>query len=182
MIARPRLAKLGRSAVPAAVASLLSVHAALLAYAATCHSPTLNEPGHLVAGLAVWEFGRFEVDRVNPPLTRLVAALPVIAAGYKADWSQFVEGPGARPELPLGSDFVKANGERSVWLFTVARWACIPISLAGAVLCFLWGRDLYGDSAGLVSLALWCFDPNALAHAELITPDAAAATFGKGRR
>ncbi len=66
----------------------------------------MNEPGHLVAGLSYWEFGRFEVYRVNPPLTRLLAALPVMVAGYEADWSAFYEGPGARPEFALGADFI----------------------------------------------------------------------------
>lgn len=166
--------------VPAIVVTLLAIHASLLVYSATTHSPTFNEPGHLVAGLSYWEFGRFEVYRVNPPLTRLVAALPVIAAGYELDWSRFYDGPGARPEFALGEDFVKANGERSIWLFTIARWACIPFSLIGGLFCFLWGRELYGAAAGLVSLTLWCFDPNILAHAELITPDAAATAFGVG--
>ncbi|MDQ3331752.1 MAG: glycosyltransferase family 39 protein [Planctomycetota bacterium] len=128
----------------------------------------------------MWEFGRFEVYRVNPPLTRFIAALPVLIAGYEMDWSRFHDGPGARPEFALGSDFVKANGMRSIWLFTIARWACIPISLVGGVFCFLWGRELYGTAAGLVSLTLWCTDPNILAHAELITPDAAATAFGIG--
>ncbi len=181
-----RLSKIFRSpqirrlAVPTTVVALLAVHAGLLAYGATRHSPTLNEPGHLVAGLAMWEFGRFEVYRVNPPLTRLVAALPILAAGYEMDWSRFYDGPGARPEFALGEDFVKANGERSIWLFTIARWACIPFSLIGGVFCFLWGRELYGAAPGLVSLTLWCFDPNILAHAELITPDAATTAFGVG--
>ncbi|MBA3315648.1 MAG: glycosyltransferase family 39 protein [Planctomycetaceae bacterium] len=167
-------------AVPVAVATLLSIHAGLLAYAATRHSPTLNEPGHLVAGLSYWEFRRFEVYRVNPPLTHLIAALPVLAAGYEADWDRFSDRPGARPEFAMGSDFIKANGERSIWLFTIARWACIPISLIGGIFCFVWARELYGTLAGLAALALWCFSPNILAHAELITPDAAATAFGMG--
>ena len=50
------------------------------------HSPTLNEPGHLVAGLINWQFGRFNVYKVNPPLVRKVAALPVLFAGPKTDW------------------------------------------------------------------------------------------------
>ncbi|MGC1272603.1 MAG: hypothetical protein WBC44_02760 [Planctomycetaceae bacterium] len=131
--------------------TLLAIHAGLLAYGATRHSPTLNEPGHLVAGLAMWEFGRFEVYRVNPPLTRLIAALPVLAAGYEMDWRRFYEGSGARPEFALGADFIKANGERAIWLFTIARWACIPISLLGGTFCFLWGRELYGTLADMSS-------------------------------
>ena len=175
--ARPLVQKI---AIPLVVVSLLAVHAGLLAYSATTHSPTMNEPGHLVAGLSYWEFGRFDVYRVNPPLTRAIAALPVIAAGYEADWSSFYEGPGARPEFAMGADFIKANGERSIWLFTIARWACIPISLIGALFCFAWAKELYGTIAGLAALVLWCFDPNILAHAELVTPDSAATAFGIG--
>ena len=163
------------------VACLLAIHAGLLAYGAWVHSPTLNEPGHLVAGISDWKFGRFEVYRVNPPFTRMVAALPVIAAGCRTDWKSFSDAPEARSEFQIGSDFVAANGERSLWLFTIARWACIPISLAGGLFCFLWARELFNSTAaGLVALALWCFEPNIIAHGQLITPDMAATAFGVG--
>jgi len=114
------------------------VHVSLLAYGARVHSPTYNEPAHLVAGLSYWSFGRFDVYSVNPPLVKLVAALPVLAVGCKTDWSSFSSGPGARPEVSLGESFVHANGERSLWLITLPRWACIPFSLLGGgpgVLC-----------------------------------------------
>ena len=104
-----------------AVIVLLFIHSVLLTYSAYVHSPTLNEPGHLVAGLSHWKFGRFEVYRVNPPLVKLIAALPVALIGYKEDWSGFYEGPGARPEAKMGQDFVAANAERSFFLFTIAR-------------------------------------------------------------
>ncbi|HMO83603.1 MAG TPA: hypothetical protein PKC18_01650 [Lacipirellulaceae bacterium] len=80
LLERPRAAR-------RAVVGLLLVHSALLAYSAYVHSPTLNEPGHLVAGLSHWKFGRFDVYNVNPPLVKMVAALPVMAVGYNEDWS-----------------------------------------------------------------------------------------------
>jgi hypothetical protein len=126
------------------VAALLVIHTLLLAYSAYVHSPTLNEPAHLVAGLSHWKFGRFDIYSGNPPLVKMVAALPVIAAGYNEDWSGFYTGPGARPESSMGADFVAANGERSFFLFMIARWACIPFSWIGAITCYLWARDLYG--------------------------------------
>jgi 4-amino-4-deoxy-L-arabinose transferase-like glycosyltransferase len=164
--------------VHTAIALLLLIHTGLLAYSAYVHSPTLNEPGHLVAGLSYWKFGRFDVYSVNPPLVRLVAALPVMAAGYNEDWSAFYSGPGARPEFDMGEDFVAANGERSFFLFMIARWACIPFSWVGAIVCYLWARDLYGQLAGLLACAIWCFEPNILAHAALITSDAAGTAVG----
>ena len=47
------------------VVGLLVVHSVLLAYSAYVHSPTLNEPGHLVAGLSNWKFGRFDFTGRN---------------------------------------------------------------------------------------------------------------------
>jgi len=167
------------SIVRLCVLLVLASHIGLLAYGATRHSPTLNEPGHLVAGLSNWKFGRFELYRVNPPLTRMLAATPVLLIGCETDWSAFYDGPGARPVFSIGTDFIKANGERSMWLFILARWACLPISVVGALTAFCFARELYGHtSSGLIALTLWCFDPNILAHAELVTPDAAAAAFG----
>jgi 4-amino-4-deoxy-L-arabinose transferase-like glycosyltransferase len=171
LLDRPKAARL-------VVFGLLAIHTGLLAYSAYVHSPTLNEPGHLVAGLSHWKFGRFEVYRVNPPLVKMIAALPVILAGYEEDWSGFYEGPGARPEMAMGEDFVAANGERSFFLFMIARWACIPLSWIGAITCFLWARDLYGRPSGVMACAIWCFEPNILAHASLMTPDIGGTALG----
>lgn len=161
-----------------ALLALLIIHTVLLAYSAYVHSPTLNEPAHLAAGLSHWKFGRFELYRVNPPLVRMVAALPVIISGYNEDWGNFYESPGARPEMELGQAFVRANGPRSAFLFMIARWACIPFSWLGAIVCYLWARDLYGRPAGLLAATFWSLEPNILAHAGLITPDVPATALG----
>lgn len=171
LLERPKIAR-------RAIVLLLAIQTGLLAYSAYVHSPTMNEPGHLVAGLSYWKFGRFDVYNVNPPLVKMVAALPVMAVGYEEDWSGFYTGLGARPESAMGEDFVAANGERSFFLFMVARWACIPFSWLGGIVCYLWARDLYGRPSGVIACAIWCFEPNILAHASLITSDAAGTALG----
>ena len=60
----------------------------------------------------------------------------------------------------------------------LARWACIPFSLLGGYISFRWARELYGDLAGILALALWCFSPNILAHGSLITADAGGTALG----
>ncbi len=159
-----------------APALLLTASAALLGFGATVHSPTLNEPGHLAAGLSHWRFGRFDAYSVNPPLVRLLAAMPILLAGAETNWSALEQGA-KRPEFILGEDFVAANGERSEWLFVLARWACIPLVLLGGYLCFSSARALYGTVAGMLALALWSFCPNIIGHGQLITPDVAAAAL-----
>lgn len=157
---------------------LLTVHGGLLAYSAARHSPTWLEPAFLASGISHWQFGRFELYRVNPPLVRMVAALPALVVGCETDWSGYKDRPGSRAEFAVGDDFIRANGRRSVLLMIYARWACIPFSLIGAYFAYRWARDLYGQRAGLITLTIYVFDPNLLSHGELITPDSACTGFG----
>ena len=157
---------------------LLLIHILLVGYGAAVCSPTVNEPGHLVAGLSHWEFGRFELYRVNPPLVRSVAALPVMAVGYEPDWDGFYESPGARPVFQMGKEFVQANGPRSAFLFTIARWACLPFGIVGMLTCFVWARDISGVRAGLLAAAFWSFSPSIIGSAHFITADAHASALG----
>lgn len=158
---------------------LLLTHGLLLGYSAARHSPTALEGPLLAAGISHWNLGRYDLYRVNPPLVRMVAAIPAVAVGCETDWSRFVDGPTTRPEYGIGSQFIEINGQRSFWLMTIARWACVPFSLIGALFCLLWARELFHyNTAGLIALTLWCFNPLVLGNGELITNDVAAGSLG----
>ena len=158
--------------------TLLSIQAILLAWSARVHSPTTDEIAYLPAGISHWTLGRFELYRANPPLVRMVAAIPVLVAGHNTDWRAFDGRPGHRTEFAVGRDFIGANGDRSFHLFTWARWSCIPFTLLGGFVCWRWATELYGHYSGLFAVALWCFCPNVLGTGALITPDAATTSLG----
>lgn len=158
--------------------ALLAIQAGLLAHLAERYSPTVDEIGHLAAGLFTWEFGGFDLFRVNPPLVRTIATCPVWFVGPETDWSAYRSGLTERPEWALGRDLMRANGERSFRYFTWARWTLIPLGLLGGAVCYRWAGELYGAPAGLTALALWCFSPTVLAYGALITPDLGAAAAG----
>jgi hypothetical protein len=160
------------------VGSLLLCQAIMLAVGATLHSPAMDDIAHLAAGISHWELRRFDLFKVNPPLVRIVAALPTIAAGAKTDWRRYVKGIDMRAEFPVMDDFVRANGKRTIWLVTLARWGLIPLMLLGGWICYRWARELYGDAAGVMALVLWCFCPNVLAYGQILTADAGAAALG----
>jgi hypothetical protein len=164
--------------VVAAGCALLAIQSGLLAWSAYIHSPVSDEIAGLPAGISHWRFGRFELTRANPPLVRMIAALPVLAAGCETNWSQYDGAPGQRTEFVVGKDFLTANGFRSFWLFTLGRWACIPLVLLGGIVCWRWSHELYGPLAGLAALALWCFCPNILGNGALLTPDAGTTSLG----
>lgn len=147
------------------------VHVLMCAWGASRLSPTVDEPAYLAAGVSHWHFGRCDLAKVSPPLVRLAAAIPVCLASPVCDWSHYQVGPGIRTEHSVGRDFLVANGRRSFWLFTMARWACIPFSILGAYVCYQWSGQLWGQRSGFAALVLWCFCPNILAHGQLMTPD-----------
>ncbi len=169
--------KNGRLAA-ATLAAILLVHTLLLAWSGYRHSPVSTEVPHLPAGISHWRFARFDLFRVNPPLVRMIAALPVMLADPQTNWTNYSTNPLVRTEAAVGIDFVAANKERTFWLFTLGRWACIPFSLLGAYVCYCWARELYGAASGLAGAALWCFCPNILGNASLMMPDVPAAALG----
>ncbi|MCX7429174.1 MAG: glycosyltransferase family 39 protein [Planctomycetia bacterium] len=158
-------------------AMLFGLFTLLLAWSATRNSPVVGEVNHLPAGLSHLFLGRFDLFRVNPPLVRMVAALPVALMQPATNWEQYDASPVVRSDLVVGQDFLNANGFRSLRFFTVGRWACIPFSLLGGYICLRWARELYGTAAGFVALVLWCSCPYILGHGALFTPDAHSAAI-----
>jgi hypothetical protein len=57
------------------------------------------------------------------------------------------------------------------------RMPILLLGLALAVLVFSWSRELFGFAGGILSLALFCFDPNFIAHSGLVTTDVGASLF-----
>src|SRR5258707_13717548 len=82
--------------VHAIVIGALAIDVVLLGWSALEHSPTWDEVGHLPAGVSHWRFQRFELYRVNPPLVRMVAALPVLFVDAKHIWWRFSDELGSR--------------------------------------------------------------------------------------
>ena len=55
--------------------------------------------------------------------------------------------------------------------FAVARLVTIIVSMLVAYLVFHWSRSLYGFVPAIFSLLLYVFDPNIIAHSQLVTTD-----------
>ena len=162
-----------------AAASLMIIHGALLGWASYVNSPNLDEPAHLAAGVRHWKLGRFDLYRVNPPLIRIVAAVPILFTDATTDPSNIEDNSlYARPEFQAGKQFVNRNSMACFWYFTLARWACIPMCLTGLWVVYMWAKELHGTPAGLLAMFLYCFCPNLIAWGASITPDAAGAAFG----
>jgi len=158
--------------------TILMVHGLLLGWIAFVNAPVFDEIAHIPAGLVHWRSGNFDLYRVNPPLMRMIAVVPLLIVDPELGSDTYSVDPYLRPEFSLGTRFIQANRSNALWYFTVCRWAQIPVSIFGGWICFRWARELFGKSSAFVALTLWCFCPTILAWGATITPDIGGAAFG----
>ena len=169
-----------RARVAVAVVLLLSLHAALAVNSLLQENATVDEVAHLPAGVSYWQKGTFKLYHHNPPLVKLVAALPVVASRPVTEPLYQMPFWANESQAAFSQWFALLNLANYLELFDRARLVMPLFSVVGGLVVFAWSSRLYGPGGGLLSLALWCLCPNILAHGRLVTSDAAAASIGAG--
>ena len=107
------------------VVALMVVHAGLVLVGAHWNFVVLDETGHIPAGISHWETGDFSLYRVNPPLGRMLAALPVLLARPSTTYVHLDPHPGIRADWTVGRDFAELNAPRYLDLIYLAVYpAC----------------------------------------------------------
>lgn len=155
---------------------ILGIQSAFVAGMALKQSVTFDETGHLLAGVAHWRHGDFSLYAVNPPLSRLVAALPALPLAGSFEFPPYNDLPERREELRLGV-LLSTHVENYHYFSVVARLALLPFCWLGGFVCYAWARELYGFKAGFLALLLWCFSPNIQANASQVLPDLAVSSL-----
>lgn len=154
----------------------------LLAFGALCahglwrDSPTVDEFAHLPAGLHYLKTGSFALFAVNPPLIKVLCALPLLALQPELNTTVRVRHNLWFP-YQFGTDFMERNRQRYDELFS---WGRVPVVVLGLLLgglVYLWASEQYGSAAGLLALFLYSFCPSVVAHAHLATVDLGHAFF-----
>ena len=160
----------------AAGAGLLSLFLALVLGSLRHHSPTVDEFAHLPAGYYYLRTGDFSLYSKNPPLVKLIAAVPWL--WLKPAWEAEVsnEHPAWRP-WEYGAAIMRLNAARYQSLFDWGRVMTVGLALLLGLGVWGWSRRRYGPVGGLLSLTCFCLCPNFLAHAGLATVDVGASLF-----
>ncbi|MHC5542367.1 ArnT family glycosyltransferase, partial [Singulisphaera rosea] len=134
------------------VVILLGVHYALAFDSLRRENPTVDEIAHLPAGVSYWETGTFKLYPHNPPLAKLVAALPVLLARpvteplyHLGSWTN-----NPPSQASFGQSFAFLNAGRYFELFTRARAVMPLFSIVAGLSLFAWSTRLYGRSGGLL--------------------------------
>jgi hypothetical protein len=162
-----------------ACAALLSAMALQMFAVIARKSITVDEIVMIPAAYYHWAAGNCQLVHEHPPLAKLVAGLPLL----------LVQPNEANPEkfgVPPNSPGGKWKYEERFWednfaLFdALSFWGRVPmilLSLATGVLLFCFARDLFGQRAAVIAVALFSIEPTALAHGRVVQTDMAAA-FG----
>jgi len=165
-----------KNLTPAAAGLCLFILAAQVVMAMRTKSPTCDEFFHHVAsGYSYLVTGDFRMNPASPPLPRMLAALPLLFLKAKAPLGHDSWQKGDSPKFAR-QFFEVVNDRQDDFIF----WARIPIvllSLLFGYAVFWWSRSLWGNGGGLVSLLLYSFCPDILAHSGLATADLAVAFF-----
>jgi hypothetical protein len=121
---------------------------------------TNDEPEHLVAGLEAWRYGEFARWHDQPPLARLLFALPLL----HTDWAYHISDDQVRLDRPPAE----------TWLYR-ARPINMVLGIALLVLIWITASRLFSEAAATFVLALAVLSPDLIAHFSLATIDGAGA-------
>ena len=169
-------------AASACAAVLLVLMGVLAGGAALRESVTIDEVAHIGAGVSYLQRLDLRLNEEHPPLAKVLAAVPLVARGTRADYSH-------QSWTQSDSFFAAFLGE---WIFgenVVARWndsastvawARVPmllLTLALGWFVFLYARQLGGDWAGVLCTAMYASSNVFLAFGPLVTTDVAVTLF-----
>jgi 4-amino-4-deoxy-L-arabinose transferase-like glycosyltransferase len=148
----------------AAVMVLLALGTIRIAMTYTTFSETADEPMHLSAGLQILTQHHYALQFQNPPLPRILIALPPWLAGARYDGNGDVMAEVMAKFHALG-DYRR--------MLVLARVGTLVFFLIGALATWMWARRELDETTALVALLFFTTQPAVLGHSGLATLDAA---------
>ena len=157
------------------VAALLLAVFLIPFFSAQNFSPSADEITHLPSGYSYWKTGEIILNPQHPPLVKLLSSFPLLFLNLKFDKNDpNLTGP-SRNEWQFGHNFLFTNDADKLLL--LGRIAPILISVLLGLYIFKWASELFSHKAGILSLFLYAFMPNIIAHAQFVATDLAVAAF-----
>ena len=136
------------------------------------NSATFDEAVHLSAGYSYWARGDFRLNHETPPLSKLIAALPL----YVFRHPKFEPPPEQWADSSIwqvGNDFLFRNTLPPQEMLAWGRWATVPEGAALILLIGWWAYRRFGYYSGLFAVTLASLEPNLLAFSCIVNSDMA---------
>lgn len=136
---------------------------------------TFDEPLHFIAGWERYHNDDFRMDVEDPPLWQYWAVLGSNKSAMKFDytrptWRWIPQAYHLNVAWAREAMYANVSSDMDA-VFQPARMRMLLLGVAVGVLIGVWAWQLAGRWAALLAMALFCFDPNFLAHAPLMKDD-----------
>lgn len=165
------------------VAGLLLVFMAVLSGgAALRESVTIDEVAHIGAGLSYLQKFELRLNEEHPPLAKLLAALPLVLRGTRADYSHDSWTVSRRFVPAFVGEWIFGEWVLTRWNDPVATlaWARLPmllLMLGLGWIIYRYARRLGGAWGGLLCLSVYASTPVFLTFGPLVLTDVAVTFF-----
>lgn len=158
--------------IAVALVLVLGFFAGSAGVAARTNTPTPDEFVYVPTGLYHLRSGDLAFDPTNPPLLKMLMALPVAAMDLKLDLDprRRDNSQGWGPWV-LGTSFMELNRDRYFDAFFAARLVVVAIGVLLGVLVFVRARELLTPAGALSALLLFGTMSPLIAHSAVATLD-----------
>jgi len=138
-------------------------------------SYTGDEPLELAAGYSYLKTGDFRINPEHPPLSKIVAALPLL--GFSLSLPLDSEAWSKPDEGAFSAAFFRANATSADEMIFPARMTSIFLTAGLGLAIALWTRAAFGTWAAILALSLFCLDPTVAAYGRYIKSDIGVTLF-----
>ncbi len=158
---------------------LLAALAGQCLYSAWTQGQVTDETYFTASGYPMVRHNDYRFLGEQPPLASQIAALPLLLLQPHFDIKTPVYLPNSNtPDISRnGARFLYEMGNNPALLLFLERLPIIFLTLILGLGIALFGREIGGAATGILSLFLYAFDPNIIAHGSLDTTDMGLTVF-----
>ena len=168
---------------PVLACALLALMGLMAGGAALRESDTFDETAHIGAGVSYWQKLDMRFNEEHPPLAKLIAAIPLILRGTRADYAHvsWTNSTKFLPHAFLGEwvfgEFVLTRWNDPVRTLAWARLPMLILTLILGWVVFAYARRVGGDWGGLLCLSVYVSTPAFIAFGPIVHTDLAVTLF-----
>ena len=169
--------KLNKRNIAIIVSFLLGIMLFLEISSSVKESQTIDEGVHLSAGYSYLVKNDFRLNKEHPPLLKELSAIPLLLTkrDLNAPFNNIYWDDSDQWEF--AKDFLYNNSIPADKMLLLGRIPIMLLSLLLGIFVFRWAKELFGVQVGILSLTLFIFSPNILAHSRYVTTDLGFTAF-----
>ncbi len=140
-------------------------------------SQTWDEGFEIVGGYQYLTTGEYRASLENPPLERILEALPLLALHPELKGEGLAADNTGAHDVDAGLAFLYKNRVPADQMLFAARLPMIGVCVGLVVGLAAWTRKKFGAAAGIVAALLFSLDPTVIAHGRYVKNDMTVAAF-----